>query len=561
MTGSGRDPGAVGWFDLRLANPEVRKIETACGTWFVSALGDAILERRILEDAERGVPPMETVRRLAPEMEEGTILFIPSQGFSDPRVLAFKSVICSREFFWTTAQDGAFILSDRLADILPELPDSERRLSDRRAVHFLLGCNIRGDWTLVEAINRVGHGELILFEPGGKEPERRKIQRFSWNSSVEDEEESLDLMETALEKVSCLVARHRNSVLMFSGGVDSTLLWTFLRIPALTGFVDTEPAEREIAGAAAKRHGIELRFMPLKESDFLEEYRGAIRDTGHPFISSNYQMLYYRKAFQQKYDHLVSGELADSIWGISHIARIFQKENPREYAGSISSSPLSPEGYGIRVHLLLPDDLPLLEQIYGKPAILELLGRNLSYALDCLDPAVSLERDFRKGHADLGSLAFILNGSWRSNYRQAGYVHGVGISLPFETLSMVRAALSIGLPGRILSPEGQIKPLIHRMLQRRLPGSQLTPKSGSGLPRTRYCQQGPFRDFFREHPLPGFWPQEYAELLISPTWESSSLVLKCISLTMWEEEVLRPKSSSCGKAPPRPRDGESREGS
>jgi asparagine synthetase B (glutamine-hydrolysing) len=420
-----------------------------------------------------------------------------------------------------------------------------------------MGCNLRGDWTLVEAIHRVGHGQMLLFTPGKREPEKRRIQKFSWNSSLEGEDESLEVMEKALDKVSGILGRIGNKAMMFSGGVDSTLIWASMkpRIPAMTGFVDTDPSERDTALAAAARHGIECRVLPVRESEFMEEYRKALEDVGLPFIISNFQMLYYMKAFKSGFSHLVSGELADSVWGISHTSRIFQEENGGSYSGSIASSPLSPEGYGIRVHLLLPDDLPLLSKVHGEETILGFLGDNLSYALDCLDSAVPLDRDFRAGHVDLGSLAFILNGSWRSNYRQAGYVHGVGLSFPFETLSMVRAALSITLPGRILSKGGKLKPLVHRMLTKKLPGSRLPEKSGSGLPRTRYCQEGPFKGFFLDHPVPGYWPDEWADLLKNPTRESSSLVLKCASLQMWEKEVLRPRSSSGGKLQSRPTAG------
>ena len=347
-------------------------------------------------------------------------------------------------------------------------------------------------------------------------------------------------MEKALDKVAGILDPVKNKAMMFSGGVDSTLIWSSLRprIPALTGFMDVDPSERDTAQAVASRHGIACRLLPMQETEFLDEYRKALEDVGLPFIISNFQLLYYMKAFKSGFSHLVSGELADSIWGISHTVRIFEEGTAGTYSEAMRTSPLAPGGYGIRVHLLLPDDLPMLNRVYGEKAILDLLGHNLSYALDCLDPAVPLDRDYKKGHADLGSLAFILNGSWRSNYRQAGYVHGVGLSFPFETLSMVRAALSIALPGRILSPEGQVKPLIHRLLARKLPGAVAPGKSGSGLPRTRYCQEGPFKGFFLDHPVPGYWPGEWAELLKNPTRESSSLVLKCASLQIWEKEVL-----------------------
>jgi len=532
------------WFEQRFFNPEIVVAKTPAGTWFISAIGAKFLEKSVMEDGKHGFSPLGILEKLAPEMEEGTILFIPAPGFSDPRILAFKSVICSRDLFWVSTEEGRFVMADRFADLLPELTPASRVLPDRRAVHFLMGCNLRGDWTLLDEVHRVGHGELVLFTPGEKEPGRKRLQRFSWDSVIEDENEALEVMEKALDRVASLLGPVENKALMFSGGVDSMLLWASLKpqLPALTGFIDTDTAEGDTARAAASRHGIEHKVMQVRESEFRGEFRGAVKDVGLPFIISNFQMLYYRQGFRQGYAHLVSGELADSIWGISHTARIFKESSAGEYANAIASSPLSPEGYGIRVHLLLPDDLPLLSKVYGERAILELLGHNLSYALECLEPAVPLDSDFRKGHVDLGSLSFILNGSWRSNYRQAGYVHGVGLSFPFETLSMVRAALSIALPGRILSKESQIKPLIHRMLQRKLPGATFTAKSGSSLPRTRYCQEGPLKEFFRERPIPGFWPDEWEGLLRNPTRESSPLVLKCLSLQMWEEEVLGKKS-------------------
>ena len=528
-------------FRLKMINPEIRVFEGAAGKWFLSALESSVLESFILRREKAGLSPIDIITRIASEMEEGTLIFAPSPELADPRILAFKSIICSRDIYWTSPEEGSFILADRFADLLPYLPCHDRNLSDRRAIHFLLGSNIRGDWTLVEKIRRVGHGEMLLFKPGEKEPESRRVQRLSWNSHIDDLNGSLETLEKALNKVTNIIDTVDNKALMFSGGTDSTLIWACLQpeIPALTGFIDSDPMEMESARLMAQRHNIDHRTLPVRESKFLDEFRKTLKDTGLPFIISNFQMIYYRQAFMAGFSHLVSGELADSIWGMTHTTRIFENDLSGPYAGPMGRSPLDPGGYGIKVHLLLPDDLALLADIYGEETILEFLSENLSYALACLEPAVPLDRDLGKGHADLGSLAFMLNGSGRSNYRQAGYTHGVGLSFPFETLSMVSAALSITLPGRILSRDGQIKPLIRRMLEKKLPGTELPEKSGSGLPRTRYCQEGPFKGFFRERPIPGFWPYERAALLRDPTWESSSLALKCASLSIWLEEVLQ----------------------
>ena len=542
--------------EIRLSNPEVVSVETPAGSWFLSATGAGSLAKRVRDRSLWGLSPVEVVERLAPEMEEGTVLFVPGEGFSDPRVLAFKSVICSRDLYWARTGTGRFVVGDRFADLLPLLSGEARVLSDRRAAHYLMGCNIRGDWTLLEAVNRVGHGELLLFSPNREEPEKKRVQRFSWNSVIEDEEAAAETLEGALEKTCGHLRQLESRALMFSGGTDSTLLWSFLgpQTTALAGFVDTEPAERDAARNTAARHGIPLRLMELREEDFLEEFRGALRDAGMPFIISNFQMLYYRMGFRQGFSHLVSGELADTLWGIAHTARIFREPEKGPYARAIATSPLLPGGYGIRIHLLLPDDMGVLSHVFGWGTLLGFLQDNLSYVRACLDPAVPLDRDFRKGHADLGTLAFILNGMWRANYRQAGYVHGVGMSFPFESLSVARAALSVALPGRILSKEGVLKPAVHGLLAQRLPGAVPPGKSGSGVPRTRYCQEGPLKGFFRERPVPSFWPAEWAGALENPSWETSSVVLKCASLALWEEEVLRkagsPENSAAGAARP-----------
>lgn len=533
------------WFEHRISNPERRVVQTPAGFWFLSALGASGLEKSLLESARKGLLPVETLERLAPGMEEGTVLFVPNEGFPDPRVLAFKSVICSRDLYWASVGEGRFVAGDRFADIIPLLPKEARVLSPRRAEHYLMGCNIRGDWTLLEAVSRVGHGELLLFSPNGEGPEKKRVQRFSWDSVIEDETEAVEALQNALEKTCGQIRQLGSKALMFSGGTDSTLLWSFLgpETTALAGFVDTEPAERDLARETASRHGIPLRQMELREENFLEEFRGALRDAGMPFIISNFQMLYYRMGFRQGFSHLVSGELADTLWGIAHTARIFRDPEKGPYARAIATSPLLPGGYGIRIHLLLPDDMGVLSHVFGWGTLLGFLQDNLSYARACLDPAVPLDRDFRKGHADLGTLAFILNGMWRANYRQAGCVHGVGMSFPFESLSVARAALSVALPGRILSREGTLKPAVHRLLARRLPGAVPPVKSGSGVPRTRFCQEGPLKGFFRERPIPSFWPAEWAGALENPSWETSSVVLKCASLSLWEEEVLTPAGS------------------
>lgn len=345
------------WLQLKMINPELRAFQGAAGTWLLSAAGSSVLESFIRRDEKTGLSPLDIVTRVASEMEEGTLIFTPSPDLPDPRILAFKSIICSREIYWTSTEEGRFILSDRFADLLPELPCRDRKLSDRRAVHFLLGCNIRGDWTLVDKIRRVGHGEMLLFTPGKKEPDRRRIQRFSWRSQIEDENESLEILEKALDKIIDIIAPLENKALMFSGGVDSTLIWACLQpqTPALTGFIDSEPSEMEMAGMVAQRYNIKHRAFPVRESEFLDEFRKALKDTGLPFIISNFQMIYYRQAFKAGFSHLVSGELADSIWGITHTARIFEKDSRELYAGSMERSPLDPSGYGIKAHLLLPD--------------------------------------------------------------------------------------------------------------------------------------------------------------------------------------------------------------
>ena len=167
-----------GWFRLRMRNPELRESPGATGTWFLSALQAPCLARIIRSHETKGLSPVGIIERLAPEIEEGTVLFLPSPGFPDPRVLAFKSVICSRDLFWAVTEKGGIVLSDRFADLLPELPPEECRLSDRRAIHFLMGCNLRGTgpWSKPSTVSVTGR--CCFLRPGKGSPKRGGYRSF-----------------------------------------------------------------------------------------------------------------------------------------------------------------------------------------------------------------------------------------------------------------------------------------------------------------------------------------------------------------------------------------------
>lgn len=103
-------------------------------------------------------------------------------------------------------------------------------------------------------------------------------------------------------------------------------------------------------------------------------------------------------------------------------------------------------------------------------------------------------------------------------------------------------------PGKRFFHNGESKPVPKALLRKLFPEYPFYGrKGGSDVPRTRFCQAGPFRDFFRESALPDLLPSPGRPLLLDPQWDWSYMTLGAAAFSTWQEKVL--KSPMLGRLP------------
>ena len=129
--------------------------------------------------------------------------------------------------------------------------------------------------------------------------------------------------------------------------------------------------------------------------------------------------------------------------------------------------------------------------------------------------------------------------STASKKRQSAAAFGSQTREPFCSRSILRIASAIP-PGKRFFHNGESKPVPKALLRKLFPEYPFYgKKGGSDIPRTRFCQSGPFRDFFRESAFPDLLPPRGKELLLDPQRDWSYMTLAAAAFSTWQEKVLK----------------------
>ena len=137
----------------------------------------------------------------------------------------------------------------------------------------------------------------------------------------------------------------------------------------------------------------------------------------------------------------------------------------------------------------------LLEGLFGKEAVAARIRERDEYVLS------RVECPQRLSPLNRGCLASFFCSS-APVYRQLALARNKSLYNSYAARPLVEKALSLPVPGRLFR-DGTFKPVLKGILSRHLPPFPVDEeKGGTGLPRTRFCRQGPLRGYFGENPLP-----------------------------------------------------------
>jgi asparagine synthetase B (glutamine-hydrolysing) len=304
---------------------------------------------------------------------------------------------------------------------------------------------------------------------------------------------------------------------LLSGGIDSTLISLFggRRAVALHAAIDCPELayEEGYAYESCRELGIPLTRVFFFEREFLEDLEETTARLGRPFPVTNFQAVFHNRLFRLPYGLFLSGDIADRLFG-----------HELEPTGNGNDNPIS--------RLVRYCPLGLINGMFGA----DLVGSRLELYCETLEklegPGCETLTVGRK--ADL--LVFFGLNYWTHYFRPLAAAYGRRFIAPFGRRAVFEAALSG--PERNGMAGGHPKPLLREILLDAIPGYPVpVKKGGTGIPRTRFCQSGPMKGFFRTHELPSGIDPRFLAVFREPEWETSALVLQAAAYRIWEDTL------------------------
>jgi asparagine synthetase B (glutamine-hydrolysing) len=496
---------------VELRGPEKQLLEVAGGTWHL--LADRPASPHELPDPLTG--PVDWAG-FGSRFEELTAVFLPSDEAGNLPCLAFRSLFSGFELFRAETPEGVLLLTDDFR--LAGKESRQRKPSVTSLLDYLLFQYPAGIDTFLPGVFRLGPGESLSVPPA--EPGRlvlSQAETLQMPPKVSPQEALERVREALPAAVGKALEGSRDAAVLFSGGIDSTLVALFGRgrAAALHGAIDSPELayEEDYARISSREMNIPLVRVLFSEDNFLEDLGDACRKLGRPFPVTHFQVIFNHRLFQLPYALFLSGDIADRLFG----------HEPAPTGNG-------PDSVVSRLVRYCPRDL--LCRMFGRDLVESRLGAYEETLGKIAGPGFEELTVSRK----LDLLIFFGLNYWIHYFRPLASAYGKRFVAPFGRKPVFEAAMSCP-PGHDFGT-GHPKPLLREILADLLPGyPREGKKGGSGVPRTRFCQSGPLKDFFRKHELPSEIDPRFAKLFREPEWDTSALVLQAACYRIWEDTL------------------------
>ncbi len=491
--------------------PERQVLETFAGTWHLLA------DRKVLP--EELPDPREAKldwSAFGDRFEELTAVFLPFPEASNLPCQAFRSLLSGYELFRVETPEGDVVLTDDFK--FAAKAAGKRKTSETSLLDYLLFQYPAGNDTFLPGVSRLGAGEALLEESRETSgPVFWQAERFRLPCEASFQEALETLHRVLPDAVNNALQGAADTAVLFSGGIDSTLIAHFARgrSVALHAAIDSAELdyEEDYARSACRELEMPLVRVLFSESGFLSELEDTVEKMGRPFPVTNFQAIFHNRLFRLPYSLYLSGDIADRLFGKGNEAAPSGIESPA--SGLVRYCPVG-----------------LLKEIFG-PDLVESRLRLFDETLERVAGPEG-ERYPAALKTDL-LIVFGLN-YWVHFFRPLAAVYGKKFVAPYQGKKVFEAAFSCRYRNRL--PGTHSKPLLWAMLRDLLPGYPASgKKGGSGVPRTRFCQTGPMKDFFLDHDLPSGIPRRFERIFREPRWETSALVLQAAVYRIWEERL------------------------
>ncbi|MFB6130009.1 MAG: asparagine synthase-related protein [Salinigranum sp.] len=540
------------------ADPRVSIVEESREIWVVSGVDTGPLRAAI----EEGRSVADVIVSVCDRAEDAALVHVDVGPGGVRSVDAYRSVVSNCELYYGRTDDGTLFLTDQYRNAVAQVPASERTLADTAATDHLLFRAPIEPTTYLEEIRAVEHGVWVRWESETARPSTTRVDRLTGDVDVED---PVSTLEDVLGDVVRRGTRDREVTTMLSGGVDSTLLHTYVGDDAAATVLEPDAPELEFeveyADEAANLLGADPRRVPLSEDDYLEQLEASVVRMGFP---SHYGLTpVVDAAFAaDPGEYYVNGEGSDALFGLTGIKefRTAMRCEPLLESPAGSLAGVVPGAVGSRARTLSrqveqsrrPPWRPksfaqqfafftapeLAASFVGADRVAARAKRQFEYVDELVGrvPTGRFERQLQAAHF----LSFYRHNTV-NQWRQLAYAHGKSLFAPFKTRSV--ASFALGVPAdrryasyRAVPQQTTIKHLPKRVLNRRLPAYDTEKPKGSGAyPRGRFFEEGCLGGVFERYDPPAFVPEE---MYPSHVESYGSLTWNLITFAVWGDRVL-----------------------
>ncbi|MGH6946916.1 MAG: asparagine synthase-related protein, partial [Kiloniellales bacterium] len=283
-----------------LCCPAVRRLERNAYVWLLFGATDSDCQRLLATSPDRG---NSVEQDICIERGDASLIRISSYEGQPQQITLWRGLSSSYQLFFSIV-DGGVLVSDSFRYVVACLPSSCRAISSHALVdHFLFG-QVPGTDTYAEAVQKVAHGQEVTIDLGGPSVTSQLFDRVRADFVDQPTATRLATLDTALADFVRDIATPEDAVMLFSGGLDSTLISSYLG-PAVGGLnmrtrtTDLNARlEEEYCQSAANLLGIDCDVMVLKPEEYLDQLVTCIDALGRP--PHVMHMVWFNEAFRQQ---------------------------------------------------------------------------------------------------------------------------------------------------------------------------------------------------------------------------------------------------------------------
>jgi asparagine synthetase B (glutamine-hydrolysing) len=516
---------------VMFSDPAQFSLDLPGDMWFASGLHTQA------QNLLRARPTAAQAEALCRQIGDATIIRLHIDGERLVQIDAWRGITAGYEIFYALRPDGSILLSDSFRNILSEIPVAERAPSDGAVLDHFLFRAVPAPSSYSRAVSRLSHGDRLCIDVTSRSATISRFDAIDYAWKPGSTAEYLDRLDQALDQAMSWVRERKDLVSMFSGGVDSTLLQTYLGGDAKAVFYAPQsvtpgtPDPVDYARRAANLLNLKLEIRPLRDEDIWGNLEENIDRSAWP--QRVIQTTMYADAFKHRGGEFLQGARGDGLFGAAGTSGTMaaaraaagapvlkllsglpggavakRARNMLETARQLQHEPESPLGWAAGMCSRGFSDYGIIEQVVGSAAMTDRLSYRLAYASSRLGPAWKAAGRTHR-HLEMGHWVDLWFEDATAFIRQLALAHGKRVHLPFLTTPMVAMAMSVPTHERYVKGL-TAKHLLKGALKRRLPGYPVSQKKGITSMRIPATYGGADRSaIWEEYPVPDFLPEAH----------------------------------------------------